>query len=118
MTTYQGLAKSIGKTVAVSVPLASIATIGASYAQSQDGELNTAVSSIGGLKGRIANHVVRYGLSVEEAQRLHAVLAEWPDDLQATGVEEELRDVLAARELSQMRPLTVADVLAIKRTIA
>lgn len=49
-------------------------------------------------------------LTVDEYKRFTGVLRDWPNKLWEQGFQEELRDILAARELAKLPPLTVEDV--------
>jgi hypothetical protein len=60
----------------------------------------------------------RYTLEAEEVARLCRVLREWPPELIEQGIDEELEDVLAGRNLARLNPLTVEDALAIRKAIA
>jgi hypothetical protein len=62
-----------------------------------------------GIRSTIANLSVRHQLNASEVQRLLSILDAWPEDLWNQGVNEELGDILAARVLSQLKPLTLED---------
>lgn len=62
-----------------------------------------------GIRSTIANLSVRHQLNASEVQRLLSVLDAWPEDLWNQAVYEELGDILAARDLSHLNPLTLED---------
>lgn len=49
-------------------------------------------------------------LSTTEIARLQRVFAEWPEADWTRGLVEEIEDVMAARELAKMKPLTVSEL--------
>lgn len=57
----------------------------------------------------IESYTQTHSLSVSEVRRLHEALAVWPPGEFERGLREELADILAARELAQLPPLTHED---------
>lgn len=71
-----------------------------------------------GPMGIIGGYAKRYSLSSDEVARLHEALEMWPADQYERAVKEELVDILAARELAQMPPLTHEDCVRFRAALA
>lgn len=59
----------------------------------------------------------RHRLTEEEAARLRRVFTDWPAELVEQGLEEELADIKAARELAELKPLSVDDLREIAEIV-
>lgn len=53
-------------------------------------------------------------LTESEIGRLQRVFVDWPQSDWTRGLVEEIEDIMAARELKKMKPLTLADLEAIR----
>jgi hypothetical protein len=67
-----------------------------------------------GYQDAIGKLAEAHHLTGEEVSRLGAVLVTWPSDLWGRGLSEEVENILAARELSRVPPLTMDDIRAIQ----
>jgi hypothetical protein len=67
---------------------------------------------------KIAQIASTYQLVGGEIQRLCNILKTWPKDIWDQGVNEELENLLAARELSRLKPLTIEYFEELKEVIA
>jgi len=97
--------------------LASVVTFGYGIAVFQTAD-DSGQAQARGPKTRIAQLATRHQLAPREIGRLYRVMSEWPEDLVDQGLTEELGDILAARELANMKPLTMEDVALIREAIA
>jgi hypothetical protein len=71
-----------------------------------------------GIRSKIAVLWTRHNLNANEVQRLWGILDTWSSDLWGQGVDEELTDILAARELSKLKPLTLEDARELQKIIS
>lgn len=54
-------------------------------------------------------------LTAAELARLQSVFVIWPPELIVQGLQEEVADIMAAREIAKMPPITAADAELIRQ---